>query len=242
MKYRAINTWNVSPSEAVQIQKDLRSQLRAEPLKEPIRYVAGCDVSNNTKFSNTLYAGVVVLDFLTMKVVDKASAIVDCDFPYTPGLLSFRELPALLKAWEQIEVEPDVVIVDGHGIAHRRRMGIAAHFGLIIDKPTLGCAKKKLVGTYVDPGPNVGDWSLLVDKHEPIGAVYRSKGGRTNPLFISPGHRMDIDGAIKVVERCLRGYKLPEPTLRAHNFVNEVRREHLPSLQLSLENQGQSHV
>src|SRR5215210_331328 len=140
MRYKKLHDWNLTPSEPVALQKELRSQVRIEPLKRNVELVAGCDISFN-KFSDVVYAGIVVLRLPELEVVASATAITRTSFPYIPGLLSFRETPALLECWEQLEMEPDVVMLDGQGLAHPRRFGIACHFGLLAERSTIGCAK-----------------------------------------------------------------------------------------------------
>lgn len=221
--------WDLSPAEAVQLQKTLRKEIRLEPYAGPLQWIAGADVSFN-KYSPTVYAGFVVLDGSTMQVVDAASAVMDVAFPYMPGLLSFREIPPLLKAWKKLKTQPDVVIFDGHGIAHPRRLGIASHAGLLLDIPTLGCGKSRLTGVFDELGPQAGALTPLMDraKDEQIGWALRTKKN-TNPVFISPGHRMSLVDALRITQHCLKGYRLPEATRQAHLYVNEVRRAHLPT-------------
>lgn len=213
-----------TPAEAVEMQKRLREKVRLEPYKGPLRLIGGADVSFN-KYSPTIYAGFVVLDAETMQVVDTSSAVLDVSFPYIPGLLSFREIPPLLEAWKNLKTRPDVLIFDGHGIAHPRRLGIASHAGLLLDMPSIGCAKSKLVGVYDEPSLEAGSTSPLTDRnsHEQIGTVLRTKN-KVKPVFISPGHRMDLKSALRIIKTCARKYRIPEPTRQAHLFVNEVRR------------------
>lgn len=145
------------------------------------------------------------------------------EFPYIPGLLSFREIPALLEAWKQLRMRPDAVLVDGQGIAHPRRLGIATHVGLLIDVPTVGVGKSRLTGAHAEVGPLPGDTQPLLDGTEVIGTVLRTKP-KSNPLFISPGNNIDLASSVALVRACLRGYRLPEPTRLAHMHVNLVRR------------------
>lgn len=157
-----------------------------------------------------------------MEIIEEKACIERAPFPYIPGLLSFREGPAILKAFEKLKKIPDVVIFDGHGIAHPRGIGLASHMGLFIDIPTIGCAKKKLTGRHDDVGENVGDSSPILIDDQIVGSVLRTKKG-VNPVFVSPGHKIGIDSAVSVVLRCLRGYRLPEPVRRAHSLVNLIR-------------------
>lgn len=225
----APHTWDVTPAAAIGVQKELRSQIRTDiPIAlESVRLVAGVDVSS-TRFDTTLTAGIIIWDRISGQIVDSASAQAAGTFPYIPGLLSFREIPVLLQVIQQLKTEPDLWMVDGQGIAHPRRMGIAAHLGLVLDRPTIGVGKSKLTGTY-DESATID--TPLMDKDERIGTVMHTKA-RSNPLFISPGHRIDQASADALVRACLRGYRLPEPTRLAHVFVNDVRKgvTHAPSL------------
>lgn len=214
--------WDLTPTEAVALQRELRERILLQPLTGPIQRIAGADISFNL-YSDVFYAAIVVLDYATLEVVETAYYTETVSFPYIPGLLSFREIPTLLRAWQQLKVKPDVTMVDGHGIAHPRRMGIATHFGLVTGSPTLGCAKKILTGQYAPLGSAPGSTSPITDKDEVIGYALRSKL-RTNPLFVSPGHLLDLEGALSIARHCLGKYKLPEPTRQAHRLVNEFRK------------------
>ena len=217
------HSWDLSPQQAVDLQRDLRQQIRIAPLAGTIRYIAGADISFNL-YSDVFYAGIVVLDYESLEIVETALYTETVTFPYVPGLLSFREIPTLLKAWEKLEHTPDVTMVDGHGIAHPRRMGIATHFGLVTGSPTLGCAKKILTGKIGPLREEPGSVSKIEDHGDLLGYALRSRK-RSNPVYISPGHLLDQDGALDIALHCLRGYKLPEPTRLAHQTVNAFRRE-----------------
>jgi deoxyribonuclease V len=214
--------WDVTPAEAVALQRALAAHTVTDTPLKSWELVAGCDVSHD-RFSTTLYAGVVVLRADDFSVVERRSAVAQVDFPYTPGLLSFREAPVLLQALAQVRHAPDVVMCDGQGIAHPRRLGLASHVGLFLDRPCVGCAKSKLTGKYDEPGPEPGSRSPLLYRGEVIGSAVRTKA-RTLPVFVSPGHRIDLESAVRLVLACCRGYRLPEPTRLAHLYVNEVRR------------------
>jgi deoxyribonuclease V len=224
--------WSVTPKEAIEIQNRLRTEVRIEPFGKKIRYIAGCDVSLNL-YSTTIYAGFVVLSYPDMVMVDHAVVVDETRFPYVPGLLSFREIPALMKAWEKLQrklkkdtrgVCPDIIMVDGQGIAHPRRLGIASHLGVMLDMPTIGCAKNVLTGIYEKP-KNVGDASPLIDPktNEMIGTILQSKA-RSKPLVISAGHKITQEESLEIIRTCLKGYKLPEPTRLAHITMNEYRK------------------
>src|SRR5918998_6227491 len=166
-RYKQLHDWTMTPREAVELQKSLREQVRLLPLKERIETIAGADISFN-KFSPVVYAGIVVLRLPQLEVVEEVGVVSETRFPYVPGLLSFRETPSVLEAWSKLKTEPDVVMFDGQGIAHPRRVGIASHVGLILKRPTLGCAKSVLVGKYEEPGEARGKWSPMVDKGETV--------------------------------------------------------------------------
>jgi deoxyribonuclease V len=184
--------------------------------------IAGADVSYD-KGSTKFFAGVVVVRTTDLTVIERRGAARESPFPYIPGLLSFREAPALLEAFAQVQSAPQAVMFDGQGIAHPRRLGIASHVGLWLNLPCIGCAKSLLTGRYQEPGREAGSTSPLRDGHEVIGQVVRTKTG-VQPLFVSPGHRIDLDSAVRWVLAACRGYRLPEPTRQAHLFVNELRR------------------
>ncbi len=222
-----LHDWNLSPRDAIALQNDLRGRVRLQTPPRRLRTVAGADISFN-KHDETIYAGIVVLSLPDLVTVEEVGVVTQTKFPYVPGLLSFREAPAILEAWELLRVEPDAVMFDGHGIAHPRRFGIAAHVGLWLDHPTWGCAKSLLCGKYDEPAPARGSRSPLMDKGETIGAVLRTKDN-VSPVFVSPGHWLDLETAVALTLRCGGGYRLPEPTRRAHLLVNALRRGEGPS-------------
>jgi deoxyribonuclease V len=186
------------------------------------RLVAGADVSM-TRGSDRGVAGIVVIDSFSMDTVDEASAAVDIPFPYVPGLLSFRELPTIVTAWAGLRVRPDVLIFDGQGYAHPRRFGIACHGGVLLDVPAIGCAKSILVGTHGPLGDERGARADLVHRGEVVGAALRLRAA-VAPVYVSPGHRMDLETAVAVVLSVSAGFREPETTRRAHRLVNAVRK------------------
>ena len=212
---------NITPQQAVELQTELRQRLQIQPLTKEITTIAGADISFN-KYSTTVYAGIVVMQFPSLQVIETAGVVDEATFPYVPGLLAFREVPALSKAWEKLNIKPDVLVLDGHGIAHPRCMGIAAHFGVVMNTPTLGCAKSLLTGTYVEPANEAGSVSDLISKNELIGKVLRTKKN-VKPVFISPGNLISMEQSLDISKQCVRKYRIPEPTRLAHNFVNELR-------------------
>lgn len=216
----------MTPREAVELQKSLRERVRLAPLRKPIKTIAGADISFN-KFSPVVYAGLVVMRLPSLEVIEEVGVVSETQFPYVPGLLSFRESPSVLEAWAKLKIEPDAVMFDGQGIAHPRRVGIASHVGLIINRPTLGCAKSVLVGKYEEPAEERGNWTELIDKGEVVGAAVRTKT-KVQPIYVSPGHLIDLEGAIKLTLECDGGYRQPEPTRRAHLLVNALRRGERP--------------
>ncbi len=217
----ALHAWDLSTAEARALQLELAARVDSKRPLGPYRTIGGADVSYN-KYSPTLFAAVVVLRADTLGVIDRAGVIARAGFPYVPGLLSFREAPAVIEAFEKLSVCPDVLICDGQGIAHPRRLGLASHLGLWLEIPTIGCAKSHLFGKYDEPGPERGDWSPMTDGDETIGAVLRTRA-RVKPLFVSPGHLCDLEGAIETVLALSPKYRQPITTRLAHNFVNELR-------------------
>lgn len=218
-----MHAWNVSPRDAVALQKELRSRVRLEPLKKEPTLVGGCDVSMN-RFAKEGFAGFVTLTYPELSLIDHVAMKDVIPFPYIPGLLSFREIPMLLKAWEKLTQKPDVLLVDGIGIAHPRRLGIASHLGIVLDIPTIGCAKSVLTGIHEEPGNDFGNYSPLIDGKtgEVIGAAVRTKPN-VKPMLISPGQLITLEESIALVLSCVRKHRLPEPTRLAHNTVNKYR-------------------
>ncbi len=221
-EYKILHSWDVNPDEAIKIQNELRGLVKVEDLKKEINYIAGADISFD-KGSNVVYAGIVVLKFPELEEIEHSLVITEVSFPYIPGLLSFRESPALIKAWEKIEVVPDVVVIDGQGIAHPRRFGIASHFGVLIDRPTIGCAKSLLIGKYDEPAEKTGSYSYLYDSGEIVGVALRTRDN-VQPVFVSIGHKITLEESIKIILQTVKGFRIPEPTRHAHNLVNALRR------------------
>jgi deoxyribonuclease V len=225
MYHRSLHAWDVSPATARSLQRRLRHHVKVGRYVQDIRYIAGADVSA-ARFSPTVYAGVVVLDYATLEIVERKGVISRTDFPYIPGLLSFREAPALLQAFSQLDRTPEVLVFDGQGIAHPRGLGIASHMGLLLDAPSIGCAKSRLTGHYQAPPPERGAYTPLYGADQtPLGAVLRTKE-RTKPVFVSVGHKMELSQAIAILLHCARGYRIPEPTRLADQYVGGMRRTH----------------
>ncbi|WP_235281887.1 deoxyribonuclease V [Methyloterricola oryzae] len=210
--------WNLTPSEAIALQKQLRDTVVARDDFGEVTRVAGVDCGFEEN-GNIIRAAVAMLEFPSLRLVDQAVTRLPTQFPYIPGLLSFREIPALLAALDMLNNAPDLILVDGQGLAHPRRFGIACHLGVLVGIPTIGAAKSRLTGTFEDPGIERGNWTYLLDKEEIIGAVLRTRRG-TRPLFVSPGHRVGLESAIDWVLRCTPRYRLPETTRQAHRLAS----------------------
>lgn len=212
----------ISVREAKLRQEQLREKITLRPLRKEIHTVAGADLSFN-KNSDRVYAGIVILSLPDLDVVARSGVATEVDFPYIPGLLAWRELPPLIEAWNLLELQPDVTILDGHGIAHPRRMGLATHFGITVDQPTIGCAKNKLTGDFEEPDPEKGSYRYITDEGKRIGIVLRSRTD-VKPIFVSPGHKVSFRDSREIIMRCLSRYKLPETTRESHDLVNRLRR------------------
>jgi deoxyribonuclease V len=215
VKLHAPHEWDVSPDEARAIQERLRGSVIAAGEPEQVRLVAGVDISVGGSGHDGL-AAVVLLNYPELQAVEQSVVTAKVTFPYVPGLLSFREIPVLIPAFERLQHTPDLVVVDGQGMAHPRRFGLASHLGLLLGLPTIGCAKSRLTGHFVEPGEQVGSISpLLNGGGERIGAVVRTRSG-VKPVFVSVGHLIGLDAAVAWVLRLTRGLRLPEPTRLAH--------------------------
>lgn len=224
MEFPDLHPWNLTPQQAIDLQRRLAEGVVLENrLPASLNRVAGVDVSYRMHGS-TFYAAVVVLEFPSLTPVETATAVGEVGFPYVPGLLSFRELPILLEAFRNLHSAPDLVLVDGQGVAHPRRLGLASHLGLWLDLPTIGCAKSRLTGSHADPGLRRGDQTPLLDGEERIGTVLVTRD-RVKPLFVSPGHLVDHPRAAELTLACGGCFRMPEPTRQAHLASNRLRRE-----------------
>ncbi len=249
MQTKNLHGWNLSYSQAIDLQKRLAPKVQFTPIKESPKLIAGLDCALSKDGQQILAAAVVLrvpdmikglwepLKMPDFELIETATASQKVAFPYIPGLLSFREAPACIAAVEKLKKQPDAFIIDGQGIAHPRRLGLAAHLGLFFDKPTIGCAKSRLTGYFEDPPPEKGAYTLLKDKkgmipetshepkitsHEVIGAVVRSRSN-IEPLFVSAGNKCLLKDAIKITLDCAIKYRLPEPTRLAHQTVSKLR-------------------
>ena len=205
-----------SEAEARAVQESLRGKLRLQDEFAKLDLIAGVDVGYDV-VRNLAHASIVTMHPKELKPIEQVQVFTPVEFPYIPGLLAFREIPALLAALHELKSTPDLLMVDGQGIAHPRRMGIAAHLGVLLDWPTIGVAKSRLTGKFEMPGPNKGDHTPLMAGKEQIGVVLRSRDN-VNPLFISPGHRVSMETALTLTLQCLTRYRLPEPTRMADKF------------------------
>jgi deoxyribonuclease V len=209
------HSWDVSPAEAREIQRQLRRRVLIEPLGCEPKLVAGVDVSVKEGWAR---AAVVLHSYPDLTPTQAATAEMPVPFPYVPGLLAFREGPVVLAALERLEGQPDVLMFDAQGLAHPRRMGLATHLGVLLDMPAVGCAKSRLCGRYAEPNERKGSWTPLVDGAEVIGAVVRTRDS-VHPVFVSVGHRMDLETAVSLVLGCTTRYRLPEPARWAHRVA-----------------------
>jgi deoxyribonuclease V len=214
--------WDLAIPEARALQEKLRGRVIERDTGRVPRLVAGADISFD-RSSPELHAAVVVLDAESLEVLEIAAVRARARFPYVPGYLSFREIPPLLEAFAKLEAVPDLIVCDGQGRAHPRRFGLACHLGVLLDRPTLGCAKSRLVGDYREPGPRRGAHTRLRDGGEVIGEVVRTRSG-VKPVFVSVGHRISLETARRTALRLAPRYRLPEPVRAAHREVNRLRR------------------
>jgi deoxyribonuclease V len=222
MKVRELHDLDLSPSEASRLQRELGPRVVTGPALDlaGVSHVAGADVSTE---GNRAYATVVVLNFPGLSPVEVQGFETELSFPYVPGLLAFREIPAVAGALERVQTPVDAVIFDAQGLAHPRRMGLASHLGLFLDVPCVGCAKTRLVGTHEEPGQEKGSSTDLVHRDEVIGRVLRTRKG-VSPVYVSVGNGIDLDSSVELVLACSPKYRLPETTRQAHSTANRLRR------------------
>ncbi len=214
MKVKRLHSWQISVTQALDLQHQLAAQVsRSSGVIAP-HYIAGVDIATG-KGHGIATGAVVVLSYPEFIVVETKVVQGKLDFPYIPGLLSFRELPLTLAACESLGITPDLVLVDGQGVAHPRRFGLASHLGLLLDTPTIGCAKSRLCGRHEEPGIEAGSYAEVIHRGETIGIALRTRLG-VKPVYVSIGHKVDLETAIHWVLKCCRGYRLPEPTRLAH--------------------------
>jgi deoxyribonuclease V len=221
MEIRVLHDWNLTSKQAMEVQSELKRNLKFIPFKKNVNIAVGVDVSSAAG-SDLVFAAAVAWNVNTGQVVEVSTDSGTAIFPYIPGFLAFRELPVIVRALEKIGCAADVIIVDGHGISHPRGLGIASHLGLMVDVPTIGCAKKKLVGEYEPPGMEKFDHAPLVYKGETVGAVLRSRAN-VKPVFVSPGNMIDLQSSIDIVKKLIGRYRIPEPLRWAHIQCNNFR-------------------
>jgi deoxyribonuclease V len=223
VQIHTLHPWNVTEAEAIKLQRELAARVVTSTPVTKCDLIAGADVSYN-KYSTRVFAAVVVLRAADWSIVETQTVVGESHFPYVPGLLSFREAPVVLQAFAQVQSEPDVIMLDGQGLAHPRRFGLACHIGLCLEKPCLGCAKSLFVGKFADLGAKAGSTADLVDRGEVVGQALRTKNN-VNPVYVSAGHKIDLASAVRWSLAASQGYRIPEPTRQAHIHVNDLRRE-----------------
>jgi deoxyribonuclease V len=219
---KELHPWNVTPKEAVEIQRRLQPLVILKNRLKRVRYVAGTDVSSSLT-DDTVWAGVVVVRYPALEPVEERWVRGKTSFPYIPGLLSFREIPILVSALAELKIMPDLILCDGQGIAHPRGMGLATHLGLLVNCPTIGCAKRRLVGTYSGLAEEKGAYAELHYRGKVVGVAARTRE-KVNPIFISIGNRISLKQSLRIVLRCCSKYRVPEPIRMAHYLVNRLRR------------------
>lgn len=223
VKIRRLHSWKVSPAQAAAIQRRLQTLVILRGSACGLRYVAGVDAASDPE-AGWLYAAAVVMDLQDFSVRESAGVQWKTSFPYQPGYLSFREAPALLSALARLRIAPEAVICDGQGIAHPRGLGLASHLGVILDLPTVGCAKRRLVGEHRVPAFAAGSQTPLWFQGRVVGTVLRTRAG-VKPVYVSPGHRMTVKEAGRLVLKACRGFRIPEPVRQAHLAAERLRRE-----------------
>ncbi|MEL1245855.1 deoxyribonuclease V [Flavobacterium sp. DGU11] len=216
-----LNYDDTSLVEATEIQNEMRHRVSLVTETRNITTIAGGDISHN-KDTDTVFAGIVVLSYPDMQLLSYSLVVAETKFPYVPQYLGFREVPPLLLAWEQLPQKPDLVVLDGQGVTHPRRMGIASHFGLLTDHPSIGCAKNMLFGNYNPLGLDKMSTSPISSYNEIMGYALRTKAG-VKPVYISPGHKVSVKDSLSIMEKCVLKHRIPEPTRLAHEKVNLFR-------------------
>lgn len=222
MEYRRLHDWTDNPEVAVSIQMDLGPLVVSESCFEKLEHITAVDTAFNIN-TNRLYAAAVTLTYPELTDTERVVGEMETSFPYLPALLSFREGPVILKTLSRLKIRPDLVIFAGHGVAHPRSFGMASHLGLLLDIPSIGCARKCLVGEYSEPPVEKGGCSSLSLSNIACGFVYRTRSG-VKPMFISPGHKCSMDDALKIIINCLGQYRMPLPLRLAHMYANKYRR------------------
>jgi deoxyribonuclease V len=220
---RSLHPWSVDGDEALRIQEDLRKRIILKNTFSDVKTIGGGDVSYSTN-ENLLFGAIVVLSFPSLERVNVATASGEIEFPYIPGFFSFREGPILIRCFQKLKVKPDLMIFDGHGIDHPRGIGLASHMGLWFDLPSIGCAKTPLSKDFRFPGPSKGSYELTRREGKDVGAALRT-GENVKPVFVSPGHRIDLLTSIQFILASCRGFRIPEPLRQAHHVASLQRRQ-----------------
>jgi deoxyribonuclease V len=219
---KPLHSWKVNVEQAIQIQQNLRNRIILQKTFSEVKTIGGGDVAYSED-RNFLFAAIVVLSFPKMETIDSATAQGEIHFPYIPGLFSFREGPILIKAFQKLKIKPDVMIFEGQGIAHPRGNGLASHMGLWLDLPSIGCTKTPLLNDFACPGPSKGSFELIRKEGREVGAVLRTKEN-VKPLFVSLGHRIDLQTSIQLILATCQGYRTPEPLRKAHQLFCTIRK------------------
>jgi deoxyribonuclease V len=217
---KPLHSWKVSLQKAIQIQEHLKDRIILKKTFSQAKTIGAGDVAYS-KNKDQLFGAVVVLSFPEMRVLDIATAFGNIPFPYIPGLLGFREGPILIKTFQKLKIRPDVMIFEGQGIAHPRGFGLASHIGLWLDMPSIGCAKSALLAEFTSPEPLKGSFELIRRGSQEVCAVLRTKD-KVKPLFVSPGHRIDLPTSIRIILECCQGFRIPEPLRRAHHISRNM--------------------
>ena len=220
MQVQILHRWEIQPKEAIRCQERLSKNILLSPTFKNIKLIAGVDASYQKAL---IIGGIVILTYPKLTILDYDYAVREVNFPYIPGLLTFREGPVLVELFQKIKWNPDIIFFDGQGIAHPKRMGIATHMGLLLNQPTIGCAKSHLIGSYQSPGKQKGSYSLLLQKGSIIGAVLRTKNN-VKPIFVSPGNGINLEKAIEITLSCITNYRIPEPIRQAHLLVQKIKK------------------
>ncbi len=222
MRLKLYTRWSLTPRAAMRLQERLRERVVLEDCFGEIRFIAGADLAFDPE-TDVAVAGVIVYHYPQLTEVERRMARRKLRFPYVPGLLSFRECPVLTAAFARLRIEPDLILIDGHGRAHPRHFGIACHVGVMFDKPTIGCAKSLLVGEHAEPGRKAGAIAPLMLRGEQVGTVLRTRDG-VKPIYVTTGHRVSLPSAVEIVKNCCDGFRIPKPTREADHFVRDLRR------------------
>jgi len=217
---KPLHSWNVSVEEAIRIQETLKERIVLKNTFLKVNAIGGGDVAYSMD-KKSLFGAIAVLSFPSMELIDTATTYGKVSFPYIPGLFGFREGPILIKAFQGLRVRPDLLILEGHGIAHPRRLGLASHVGLWLDLPTIGCGRTPLLKEFELPGPSKGSFKWVYLKGKRVGAVVRTRQA-VKPVFVSPGHRIDFNTSIQMILETCRGFRIPEPLRKAHHLSKEM--------------------